>query len=72
MGKYEETQEAYFGQEEKVIVEKDKMGLVHAMLILDQLRDMYSECEDIQEAFRAVFEWIGGITILLHKLGWRP
>lgn len=70
MGNLKETQEAYFGSEEKVIVEKDKMGLVQALGILNCLRDMYSQCDDVQEAFQALYEWIGNIMILLHKLGW--
>lgn len=68
MGKYEETQEAYFGQGEKVIVERDRMCLAQALIILHSLRDMYSECEDIQQAFRAVFEFIDDMAILLQKI----
>lgn len=68
MGKYEETQEAYFGKDEKVIVKRDRMCLARALIILHSLRDMYSECEDIQQAFRAVFEFIDDMAILLEKL----
>lgn len=69
MGRLEETQEAYYGQEEKVIVEKDKMGLVQALTILHSLRDGLSSCGEIQEAFNVVFEWIDNMVILLHGFG---
>ncbi len=69
MGKLEETQEAYYGPEEKVIVEKDRMGLVQALGILHSLRDGLSSCGEIQEAFQVVFEWIDNMVILLHELG---
>lgn len=68
MGKYEETQEAYFGKDEKVIVERERMCLARALIILQSLRDMYSECDDIQEAFQTLFEFINDMAILLKKL----
>lgn len=70
MGKLEETQKAYFGQEEKVIVEKNKMGLVQALLILNSLKDLHSASDDIQEAFQVVFAFIDEMNILLEK-HWR-
>lgn len=73
MGKWEETQEAYHGQEpapeEKVIPERDKMGLVQALTILHRLRDTYESCEDIRDAFNVVFEWIDNAVILFAKFG---
>lgn len=69
MGKLEETQEAYYGQEEKVIVEKDKMGLVQALGILHSLRDSLSSCGEIHEAFQVVFEWIDNMILFLKKFG---
>lgn len=48
MGKWKETQEAYCSREnpaEKVILKKDKMGLVQAIKILCSLRDGLSFCE---------------------------
>ena len=73
MGKWEETQEAYHGREEtteeKVIPQKDKMGLVQALTILHSLRDAYESCEDIREAFNVVFEWVDNAVILFKKFG---
>lgn len=73
MGKWEETQEAYYSREnppeEKVIPEKNKMGLVQALTILHTLRDAYESCEDIREAFNVVFEWIDNAVILFKKFG---
>lgn len=87
MGRWEETKEAYYGREdspeEKVIPERDKMGLVQALTILHSLRDAYASCEeygpaedhesnkDVKEAFNTVFEWIDNVVILLKKSG-RP
>ncbi len=70
MGKLEETQKAYLEQEEKVIVEKDRMSLPHALMILHQLHGRVFLGENVEEAFQALYEWIGNIMILLHKLGW--
>lgn len=73
MGKWEETQEAYYSREnppeEKVIPEKNKMGLVQALTILHSLRDAYGSCEDIREAFNVVFEWIDNAVIFFKKFG---
>ncbi len=75
MGKWEETEEAYHGREnpeEKVIPEKDKMGLVQALTILHGLRDGFSQCKEMQEvceAFGTVFEWIDNAVVLFAKLG---
>lgn len=76
MGKWEETQEAYYGREnpaeEKVIPEKNKMGLVQALTILHSLRDGFSSCKEMQEvceAFETIFEWIDNAVILFAKLG---
>lgn len=76
MGKWEETQEAYHGQElapeEKVILRKDKMGLVQALTILHSLRDSFSSCEkmgEVNEALNVIFEWIDNAVILFAKFG---
>lgn len=76
MGKWEDTQEAYHSQvevsEEKVIPQKDKMGLVQALTILHSLRDGFSSCKEMQEvceAFETIFEWIDNAVILFAKLG---
>lgn len=76
MGKWEETQAAYHGREdtveEKVIPQKDKMGLVQALTILHSLRDGFSSCkemDEVNEAFNVVFEWIDNAVILFMKFG---
>lgn len=64
MGKLEETMEAYFGQssaddlQEKVILEKDKMSLPHALIILHKFCDRNIFGQNVEEAFHVVFEWI--------------
>ena len=65
MGKFEETQAAYYGSEEKVIVEKDKMSLPHALMILHGLLDRMYFGENVEEAFQVVFEWIDNMALLL-------
>lgn len=71
MGKWEDTKEAYqIREDEKIIPEKDRMGLVQALNILHSLRDAYESCEDVREAFNAVFEWIDNATFYLKKYGY--
>lgn len=65
MGKLEETQEAYYGQDEKVIVEKDKMSLPHALMILHGLLDRMYFGENVEEAFQVVFEFIDNMALLI-------
>lgn len=55
-------------EDEKVIVEKDRMGLVQALGILHNLRDLSTD-EYILEAFQVVFEWIDNMILLLKKFG---
>ena len=76
MGKWEETEKVYYGREnpmeEKVIPEKDRMGLVQALTILHSLRDGFFSCKEMQEvyeAFETVFEWIDNAVILFAKFG---
>lgn len=76
MGKWEETQEAYYSREnppeEKVIPEKNKMGLVQALTILHSLRDSFSSCKEmgeVNEALNVIFEWIDNAVILFAKFG---
>lgn len=57
-------------EDEKVIVEKDRMGLVQALGILHNLRDLSTD-EYILEAFQVVFEWIDNAVILFMKFGSR-
>lgn len=57
-------------EDEKVIVEKDRMGLAQALGVLYNLRDL-STNEYILEAFQVVFEWIDNAVILFMKFGSR-
>lgn len=56
------------GSEEKVIVEKDRMSLPHALMILHQLHSRVFLGENVEEAFQVVFEFIDNMAILLGKL----
>lgn len=72
MGKWEETQEAYCGREnpeEKVIPEKDKMGLVQALIILRILRGGLSSCRGMEktcEALDVVLEWVNNLFLIMR------
>ncbi len=69
MGNWEATKEAYqIREDEKIIPEKDKMGLVQALQILHGLREAYESCEDVREAFDTVFGWIDNAVILFKKM----
>lgn len=70
MGRWEATKEAYqIREDEKIIPEKDKMGLVQALKILHGLQEAYESCEDVREAFDTVFGWIDNAVILFKKSG---
>ncbi len=76
MGKWEETQEAYYSREnpaeEQVIPEENRMGLVQALTILHSLRDGFSGCKEmgeVCEAFGVIFEWIDNAVILFAEFG---
>lgn len=61
MGKYEET------QEEKVIMEKDKIGLAQALIILHEFRDRNILGQNVEEAFQVVFGFIDEMAILFRS-----
>lgn len=75
MGKWEETREAYHGEnpaQEQVIPEKNRMGLVQALTILHSLRDGFLPCKEMKEvceAFEVIFEWIDNAVLLFAKSG---
>lgn len=59
---------------ENVIPEKNRMGLVQALMILHKVRKIDKLLEQIGieqcgEAFDVVFEWIDNMVLLLHKIG---
>lgn len=71
MGNWEETQAAYFDKEEKVMPERDKMGLVQALTVLHHLRDFLRSEElepELADALDVIFEWIDNAVLLFHKL----
>ncbi len=59
MGKFED---------EKVMIERNRMGLVQALTVLHNLRDISGD-DHIREAFNVVFEWIDNAVILFKKIG---
>lgn len=72
MGKLEETEAAYFDKKEKLMPERDKMGLVQALTILHHFRDLQKSFgleSDLADALDTIFEWIDNADLLLHKLG---
>lgn len=62
------TQKTDCGQDEKVIVEKDRMGLAQALITLHQLLGRVYLGENVEEAFQVVFEFIDDMAILLEKI----
>lgn len=72
MGKWEDTKKVYqIGEDEKIIPEKDKMGLVQAMKILHGLQEAYESCDEVREAFGTIFEWMDNAKIYSDILGIR-
>lgn len=74
MGKLSDTEAAYFGKEEKVIPQRDKMGLVQALTILHHFRDFQRSVgleSELADALDVIFEWIDNAVLLFHKLGSR-
>ena len=59
---------------ENIIPEKNRMSLVHALMILHKVRKVEKLMEQIGieqsgEAFDVVFEWIDNVVLLLNKIG---
>lgn len=59
---------------ENIISEKNRMGLVQALMILHKVRKIDKLLEQVGieqcgEAFDVVFEWIDNMVLLLHKIG---
>lgn len=55
-------------EDEKVMTERNRMGLVQALTVLHNLRDISGD-DYIVEAFNVVFEWIDNVVILLKRFG---
>lgn len=55
-------------EDENVMVEKDRMGLVQALQVLHTLRDLSTD-EYIKEAFNTVFRWVDEMVMFLKKFG---
>ena len=61
-------------KKEKIIEEKNPVGLVQALDILRKLRDLFDTLEgfeDVVGAFDTVFGWVDGACLLLNKIGGR-
>lgn len=59
---------------ENIIPEKNRMSLVHALIIVHKVRRLEKVLEQIGieqcgEAFDVVFEWIDNTVLLLQKIG---
>lgn len=55
-------------ENEKVIEERNRIGLAQALIILHALRDIYDD-DLIKDSFDVVFEWIDGIVLFLKRVG---
>lgn len=61
-------------KEEKVIPQRDKMGLVHALTILHHFRDIQRSLgmeSELAYALDVIFEWIDNAVLLFYKFGSR-
>ncbi|MBD5524022.1 MAG: hypothetical protein HDR04_06315 [Lachnospiraceae bacterium] len=59
---------------ENIIPEKNRMSLVHALMILYKVQKAEKLMEQIGieqcgEAFDVVFEWIDNVVLLLNRIG---
>ena len=68
MGKLEATEAAYFGKEEKVIQEKNRMDLVHALIILQGVRKVIKDDGEIAQALDTVFIQLDEMNLMLDRI----
>lgn len=73
MGKWKETEEAYYMDKENKVIEENNCctGLVQSLDRLHKMRDIAEELglSEYAEAFNVVFRWIDEMVLLLHKIG---
>lgn len=65
MGNLEATDAAYFGKEEKVIHEKNRMDLVHALITLQGVRKVIKDDGEIAQALDTVFIQLDEMNLML-------
>lgn len=68
MGKLEATDTAYFGKEEKVMQERNRMDLVHALIILQGVRKVIKDDGEIAQALDTVFIQLDEMNLMLDKI----
>lgn len=68
MGKWEDTEAAYFVKEEKVMPERDRMDLVHALIILRGVRNVVRDEGEIAQALDTVFIQLDEMNLMLDRI----
>lgn len=67
MGKWEDTQTAYFDKEEKVMPERERMCVAQAMRLLHEVRDSLGNDFPFIRVFDGVFDWVDkAVQIMEH------
>lgn len=69
MGNLEAAEAAYFGKEEKVMQEKNRMDLVHALLVLRGVRNVIKDDGEIARALDTVFIQLDEMNLMLDRIG---
>ena len=64
----EATEAVYFGKEEKVIQEKNRMDLVHALIILQGVRKVIKDDGEIAQALDTVFIQLDEMNLMLDRI----
>lgn len=68
MGNMEATEAAYFGKEEKVIQERNRMDLVRALIILRGVRNVIKDDGEIAQALDTVFIQLDEMNLMLDRI----
>ena len=68
MGNLEATEAAYFGKEEKVIQERNRMDLVHALIVLRGVRNIIKDDGEIAQALDTVFIQLDEMNLMLDRI----
>lgn len=68
MGNLEAAEAAYFGKEEKVMQEKNRMDLVHALLVLRGVRNVIKDDGEIAQALDTVFIQLDEMNLMLDRI----
>lgn len=68
MGNLQATEAAYFGKEEKVMQERNRMDLVHALIILRGVRNVIRDEGEIAQALDTVFIQLDEMNLMLDRI----